>query len=224
MTKSAKGSQFERELCRTLSRWWSGGDQDDLFWRTAGSGAMAKTRSKGGKATFGQYGDIQATDPSAQPLLDLISIEAKRGYSKMNILDLVDSSRNAAIHPLEQFLNQTIMDHQNAKSQYWAVIFKRDRHGISLIVPKELYVFLKNCGMRSSRIIRMSFPLRTYNTKTIKTKIINKRTGKPIKRTKTSIVKKERINICIFPFSDFLKCDARDYIVAAIKKNKKTDG
>ena len=68
----AKGSQFERTVCKDLSLWWTKGKRDDVFWRTSGSGARAKTRSKTGEKTFGQYGDVQATDPIGQPLICLL--------------------------------------------------------------------------------------------------------------------------------------------------------
>jgi len=42
----AKGSSFEREICTILSKWWTNNERDDVFWRTAGSGARATTRSK----------------------------------------------------------------------------------------------------------------------------------------------------------------------------------
>ncbi len=58
-----KGSNFEREICKLLSLWWTNDKRDDIFWRTSGSGARATTRSKTKQKTFGQYGDVQATDP-----------------------------------------------------------------------------------------------------------------------------------------------------------------
>jgi len=83
MARSSKGSQFEREVSKELSLWWSGGTRLDIFWRTPGSGAMAKTRSKTGGSALGQHGDIQATDPIGQPMIDVCSIELKKGYFKI---------------------------------------------------------------------------------------------------------------------------------------------
>jgi len=79
--RQQKGSSFERTICRELSKWWSFGQRDDIFWRTAGSGGMATNRGKQGLRTFGQAGDIQATDPAGQPLLSMFSFELKRGYT-----------------------------------------------------------------------------------------------------------------------------------------------
>jgi len=41
----AKGGEFERDISRFLSRWWTYGERDDVFWRTSASGARATTRS-----------------------------------------------------------------------------------------------------------------------------------------------------------------------------------
>lgn len=122
-----KGSEFEREICRTLSMWWSNGKRDDLFWRSAGSGAMAKTRSKKGKTTSGQYGDIQATDVEGKDLLKVFTIELKRGYNADNFLNMLDKPSNAAMQGWEKFYQQVKKDFKNAKSRTWIIIWRRDR-------------------------------------------------------------------------------------------------
>lgn len=48
-----KGSVFEREICKALGRWWTDGERDDIFWRTAGSGARATCRLERGKVLRG---------------------------------------------------------------------------------------------------------------------------------------------------------------------------
>jgi hypothetical protein len=73
----AKGSSFEREICKKLSLWVSEGRRDDLFWRSAMSGGRATVRSKVGKATINQLGDITAIDPLGFPLTDKFVIECK---------------------------------------------------------------------------------------------------------------------------------------------------
>lgn len=138
MTKSQKGSQFERNTCRQLSLWWTNGERDDVFWRSAGSGAMAKTRSKSGKGTFGQYGDVQATDPVGQPLLDAFTIELKRGYNRFTIQDLLDKSGKAQ-QQYEKFFEQVMQDAENAGTDNWLLIVKRDR--------RDALVFMNAVGL-----------------------------------------------------------------------------
>ncbi len=137
----AKGSNFEREICKQLSLWWSDNKEDDIFWRTAGSGAMAKTRSKKGKKTFGQCGDVQATNPVGQPLIDWASIELKRGYSKSTFADLMEPSTTANANPCqyEKFIHQACVDHINSGSMSWLLIVKRDRKKAIVIMPFVTY-------------------------------------------------------------------------------------
>src|SRR5262245_2386383 len=52
--RAAKGSKFERDLCRQLSLWWSDGKRDDVFWRASQSGGRAKFRGRRGLQTHGQ--------------------------------------------------------------------------------------------------------------------------------------------------------------------------
>lgn len=86
-----KGPAWEREVARILSRWWTFGKRDDIFWRTAGSGARATVREKKGKKTPYQYSDITFTDPIGKPLLDLFCIELKKGYGKFDLLEVIDA-------------------------------------------------------------------------------------------------------------------------------------
>ena len=122
-----KGSQFERDLCRQFSLWWTSGQRDDVFWRTAGSGAMAKTRSKTGRTTANQYGDIHAVDPIGIPFTDAFTVEAKRGYNKHTFADMIDKPDNAGEQQWEKFLSQVLADWQLAGTWAWLLVVKRDR-------------------------------------------------------------------------------------------------
>jgi hypothetical protein len=57
---------------------------------------MAKVRSKKGKNTFGQYGDIQATNPKGQRFIDVCSVELKRGYNTSTFAHIIDKADGAA--------------------------------------------------------------------------------------------------------------------------------
>lgn len=155
MAKSGKGSQFERDTCRELSLWFTEGKRDDVFWRSAGSGAMAKTRSKVGKNTFGQYGDVQAVDPIGQPLIDLFSIELKRGYAAATFADMMDKKPGAAEQGWEKFVNQAIIDHRNAGSLSWWLITRRDRRDPLITIPwtisRKLFKMMTGCDSIRAR-------------------------------------------------------------------------
>ena len=144
---SQKGSKFEREICKELSRWWSNGKRDDIFWRTSGSGARAKSRSKSNQQTFGQYGDVQATDPSGQPLIDLCTIELKKGYAAATLHDLIDR-QDRHRPPFEKFIFQAMTDRDNAGTPYWMLITKRDQRVPIITIPRKFYSDLWNeCGI-----------------------------------------------------------------------------
>lgn len=77
-----KGDDFERDVSRMLSLWWTEGKRDDIFWRTSASGGRATARAEyAGRQTKYEHGDVTFTDPVGKPLLDLAVIEAKRGYT-----------------------------------------------------------------------------------------------------------------------------------------------
>jgi len=134
----AKGGAFERLICRKLSLWWTNGKRDDVFARTASSGGRATQRSKKGKSTFGQYGDIQAADPIGQPLIDLCAIECKDGYASDSIADLLDKEprHNPAY---ERFIQQSEKSSNDAKTEYWVLIARRRGRKIILFMPVNMY-------------------------------------------------------------------------------------
>lgn len=139
MVKSKeKGSAYEREICRQLSLWWSEGRSDDLFWRSAGSGAMAKTRSKQGKKTASQNGDISAVDGQGASLLKVFSIELKRGYNKESILDSFEKNDKTK-KEWESFLEQSKQDAKNAEALSWLLIWRKDRK-IAMIYTSSLTI------------------------------------------------------------------------------------
>jgi len=72
----AKGGQFERDVCKWLSLWWTDDTRHDIFSRTRGSGSALK---RGGSKWEG--GDIGFVDPIGEPLIRHCNIEAKTGYA-----------------------------------------------------------------------------------------------------------------------------------------------
>ena len=73
--KALKGSQFERQIAKELSKWFSRGERDDLFWRTAGSGARATTRMKQNIDTANSAGDLGFLHLEGKPFIDICLIE-----------------------------------------------------------------------------------------------------------------------------------------------------
>ena len=137
MARAAKGSAFEREICGKLGMWWDG--RDDIFWRAAQSGGRAKFRGRKGKDTHGQHGDIIAVDPIGEPLIDLFTIELKRGYSTLTVFDLVDKPPTAAQQGWEKWHQQVRESHEQAGSFSWWIISRRDRRLPMLYMPTNTF-------------------------------------------------------------------------------------
>lgn len=136
----AKGAQFERDICRQLSLWWTGGSRDDVFWRTPQSGGRATTRRKGGKETYGHYGDILAVDPIGIPLLKFMTFELKCGYKGTSPMDLMDGGPNSLWCRWIRNIQHVAHD---AKSRYWGLIVKRYGKRVIFCRPSDVQL---HCG------------------------------------------------------------------------------
>lgn len=152
---SGKGSPFERDVCRALSLWWSGGRDDFIFWRSNSSGAHATQRAKKQLDTFGHSGDICAVNPAGQPLIDLIAFECKRGYNTATLADLLDkdpkpdkAGKAPKPQTYEEWFAKAQKSCENAGSFAWALIHKRDGKRLPVIlVPDRLHAALKLCNV-----------------------------------------------------------------------------
>lgn len=145
----AKGGEYERELCKRLSLWWTGGERDDVFWRTSQSGGRATTRNKTGKKTFGQCGDICAVDPIGQPLMRVVTIEAKRGYRTYagnNVGDAFDRTAFQAQQTWEAFVEQAETSAKLAGSLAWMLVQRRDERTAVVFFPRTLFRALREQG------------------------------------------------------------------------------
>lgn len=141
-----KGGSFERDICKQLSLWWTNKERDDIFWRSANSGARATVRSRSGVTTFGQYGDVQATDPIGQPLIDLSCIELKRGYSRFTFADVLDAPTKAKLQRWELFIQQVVADRKKSKTPFWILISRRDRREALIFIPMSFFFSLNENG------------------------------------------------------------------------------
>lgn len=75
---AAKGYAYEREVCRALSLWVSGGEKEDCLWRSARSGGRATVGKSKGKLLEAHAGDIVATSKEGHALTDNWFVECKR--------------------------------------------------------------------------------------------------------------------------------------------------
>jgi hypothetical protein len=73
VNSKGKGGEFERAICKELSQWISGGEREDLLWRTAGSG----NRANMAEDHPAHAGDIAATHPDGYVLTKPFVAELK---------------------------------------------------------------------------------------------------------------------------------------------------
>lgn len=132
---NSKGSSFERRICKVLSSWWTDGNRDDLFWRTASSGGRSTQRAKKGVETAGGAGDLTFTDPSAEPLLKAFAFELKRGYNSIDALDMLDKTGKPPL--IADFWQQSRNSQKQSGALFPAVIFQRDRREVCLMIPPQ---------------------------------------------------------------------------------------
>lgn len=137
-----KGGSFEREMCRVFSEWWTDGERDDVFWRSASSGGRSTQRKKKGKQTFGHAGDMTAADPIGQPLLQAITFEFKVGYSSHTLSHLLDKSLRAAPRMWDKWILQARESAKQAGSKGWAVVHRRNGQKATITMNRSLYLAL----------------------------------------------------------------------------------
>jgi len=133
-------------MCVTLSKWWTGGKRDDVFWRSSNSGGRATVRWQSGKKTFGHAGDIAAVDPIGQPLLKCVTIELKRGYRKTTFADVFDRCYRHKATEFEQFIMQAERAAQHAGTPHWLLITRRDKREALVFLSIHLDHYLREKG------------------------------------------------------------------------------
>lgn len=131
--------------------WYSHGERDDIFWRTAGSGARATIRMKNsGKMTSDSAGDISAIHPSGKKLTRMCIFELKRGYSAKNrskgislltIVDKLISEKDPILIEWFKKLEKELKDHDR---KFGFIIFQRDRKNPCITFHQSTLDYLKD--------------------------------------------------------------------------------
>lgn len=87
-----KGASFDIKNCRILSKWITGFEQPEIFWRSATSGGRASRKARMG-IDVGMHGDIMAIDEKAKWLTDIFFFECK-SYSKIDFSLFLEGKGN----------------------------------------------------------------------------------------------------------------------------------
>jgi len=160
---SNKGSSFEREWCKKLSLWVSDGKKDDVFWRTAGSGARATSRKKQGKCTCNSEGDMGCLDPEYSWFLDFFLVEMKRGYPDWRLDHFLQKKPPKG--GLIDVWNRLAKDARAAEKSP-LLIFKQDRRDV-LFFHQESYLIHPPWALVSGSIY-ISSPFTHYPATDVK--------------------------------------------------------
>lgn len=132
MNSKSKGSGFERDCSRMLSLWATNGRRDDAIWRSASSGALT-TVGKG--RSLAHTGDFAATDGEVAWLFEHVVIEAKRGYNRCSLQDLLDvPTASLPKNPVWKMVTK-LGESCTAQGKDGLLLWKRDR--------RELLVFYR---------------------------------------------------------------------------------
>ena len=181
-----KGSAFERKICKALSFWFTENERDDVFFRSASSGAMATQRFKKGKKTSGQVGDVTSTDLEGIKFINEFSIELK-SYKDFS-LDFLIYKNKSLIHSWwEQCTTDAKIDNKTP-----LLIIKKNNKPEIVIFDYNLYKdFYNYFGQLSTKLYIIGYIndihimmmlltdfLEYINPATLKDIIINRSIGK----------------------------------------------
>ncbi len=137
----AKGSEFEREICKYLSVWINGIEKPYIFWRSPSSGALATIAE-----SMDASGDIIALRPEGKFLTDRFSLELKNGYPDADFEKHFKDTKNNTI---EDFWKQCTRDARKVKK--WSMlIFKKK--GCQTIIGIESLIsllYFKDINLKS---------------------------------------------------------------------------
>lgn len=231
----SKGPKWERDTARAVSKWWSKKGDDDLFWRTQASGARATVRTKSGKKTRGQYGDLCAVDHRGSTLTKGFVISLKRGYSKKTMQELVDSlenpNRDGAIPEQEYagWIREAKQCCIDAGTLAWMILVRRDKRKAIIMLPGYLRLHWNLTEKKKldklvpqARIVCKVHtipPLTTKNKKKIIKEYGNKKGKREIKKYIKKYNRKVETSVHIYNMEDFFETITRKIMVDMIKKD-----
>ena len=151
MANASKGGEFEREICKYLSKWIQGTEKPYIFWRGRGSGAMFTLDENAGDDFAG---DIYLIRPEGKFFADAFATECKNGYPKTSIDYHLKYNKSDGI---KEFWAQCCEAAEKTK-RYPLLIYRKKGIkpiyvGIDYVVFMKLYVHIKHL-----RFIHINYP------------------------------------------------------------------
>lgn len=133
-----KGASFERDTCKKLSQWISGGARDDLLWRSAMSGGRATVMNRKGGNNKSQIGDISAVDALAAPFIDRFVLECKH-YGDLGLLPGILKTKGTLCEfwakVAEEAYNNGKQPVLIAKQDMWPTMFITSPEAVRILKP-----------------------------------------------------------------------------------------
>jgi len=144
-----KGSSFERLICKKLSMWVSENKRDDIFCRSAGSGAMYTARFNRGKNSAGQSGDISSTDIEGISFINKVHVECKH-YKTFGFEFLIFDKSSK----ISEWWIQAKRDAERSLRPFILLIIKRNNIPEIVIFNYEFKAIIDDyCGINDINII-----------------------------------------------------------------------
>ena len=144
---SNKGSMFERDISKYLSKWLTGSEKPYQYWRMPGSGALATISEE----NVGLSGDVRSLTREAEFLTRIFSLELKNGYPKTSFWQHFADIKNFGIR---DFWSQCCGDAEKSNKRPMLIYRKKGRKplvGIDIHTYMEVCVHLGSLSSISMR-------------------------------------------------------------------------
>lgn len=127
----AKGSEFERSICKRLSLWLTGKEKPVVFWRSPASGGLGTI-----KTAENVSGDIVSISDVSKWVCEKFSIECKNGYPSADLFKHIKN--NIKNDEIEQFWEQCIRD-SRTENKHGILVFKKKGNQPIIGIEKSVY-------------------------------------------------------------------------------------
>ena len=134
-----KGSKFERLMCKRLSKWWTDGSDDQVFWRNSGF------LSRAGACVEHQYGDIHAISDRGKWFVKNVNVELKF-YKDLRLLEVIDKPSKKHVLLIEHWCQ--CIDDADKSGREPMLIAKRNRGEPFVVCMSDLAGHLVEDGDR----------------------------------------------------------------------------
>ncbi len=151
----AKGSSFERDVCKKLSLYITNGERADCLWRSSMSGGRATIQIKKGQENKAQVGDISSIDILSHKFISSFYVECKH-YRTLDLVPGLVHSRGA----LHSFWVKLVKDAKEAKK--CPALIAKQNHLPTLLLVSPLGASLLNIPKDAMLATLVKWPVEVY--------------------------------------------------------------